>query len=68
VNPYGAQPAPQAAAGGPSRLPAKGTLEYCKLTIELLLLLLAVPWIVRELVRSPGRASRRAAAKHLAGP
>jgi hypothetical protein len=32
------------------------------------LLLLAVPWIVRELVRSPGRASRRAAAKHLAGP
>jgi hypothetical protein len=72
VNPYGAQPALQApqtrSAGALARLPGKSTLEYTKLTIEVLLLLLAVPWIVRELARNPGGASRRAATKHLAGP
>lgn len=68
MNPYpqqqGAPTAPQRAA---SRLPAKHTLDYIKVAIEVLLLLLAVPWILRELARNPGKASRRAAAKHLAG-
>lgn len=58
-------PAPPAAAS--SKLPAKHTLEYCKLAIELLLLLLAIPWLLRELVRHPGRVSKAAASKHLKG-
>lgn len=61
MNPY---PAPQEAT---SRLPSKDKVEYCKLVIELALLLLAIPWIIRELARNPRAASRRAAAKHLAG-
>lgn len=61
MNPY---PAQQAVS---TRLPSKDNVEYCKLILELLLLLLAVPWILRELVRNPRAASRKAAAKHLAG-
>jgi hypothetical protein len=49
------------------RLPAKDTLEYIKLALELLLLLLAVPYLLRELARHPGNVSRRAASKHLKG-
>lgn len=48
-------------------LPSKSTLDYAKVAIELLLLALAIPWIVRELTRNPGRLSKRAAAKHLTG-
>lgn len=58
-------PAPPAPAGLVSGLPAKGTLDYLKTAIELLFLLLAIPWVIRELVRSPGRASRKAANTHL---
>lgn len=50
------------------RLPAKATLEYLKLALELLLLLLALPWLLRELVRHPAALSRKAAGKHLKGP
>jgi hypothetical protein len=67
---YVPDPAPPAAAksGGLARIiPSKGTLDHVKVGIEVLLLLLAVPWILRELARNPGGASRRAAAKHLAG-
>jgi hypothetical protein len=56
-----------APAGGPTGLPSKNTLEYLKLAIELLLLLLAVPWLIREMARNPGRLSRQAANKHLKG-
>lgn len=48
-------------------IPSKGTLEYLKVALELLLLLLAVPWLLRELVKHPGQISRKAARKHLAG-
>lgn len=59
---------PQQPAGGVlARIPSKDTLDHVKVAIEVLLLLLAVPWILRELAHNPGRASRRAAAKHLAG-
>jgi hypothetical protein len=64
VNPYPTQPG---GSDTPSRLPSKDRVEYCKLVLELLMLLLAVPWILRELARNPRAASRRAAAKHLAG-
>lgn len=50
-----------------SRLPSKNSLEYLKLALELLLLLLAVPWLLRELTRHPGKVSRQAASKHLKG-
>lgn len=50
-----------------SRRPSKETLEYLKLGLELLLLLLAVPYLVRELLTHPGRVSKQAAAKHLKG-
>jgi hypothetical protein len=46
-------------------MPSKAGLEYLKLVIELLLLLLAVPWILRELARHPGEVSRKAANRHL---
>jgi hypothetical protein len=67
------QPAPQQDTASESqggllgRLPAKTTLDYTKVAIEVLLLLLAVPWILRELVKNPGRVSQRAATKHLSG-
>lgn len=48
-------------------VPSKQRLDHIKVALEVLLLLLAVPWILRELARNPQRASRRAAAKHLAG-
>lgn len=46
-------------------LPSRQALEYLKLALELLLLLLAVPYLIRELSRHPGQVSKRAAAKHL---
>lgn len=58
-------PAPPTPGGLGAGLPAKGTLDYLKTAIELLFLLLAIPWVVRELVRSPSRASRKAANTHL---
>lgn len=68
MNPYIPQPdGPPARSGVLSRLPGRATLEYIKVAVEVLFLLLAVPWIVRELARNPRRASRRAAAKHLSG-
>ena len=63
MNPYQQQqPAP---AGVLARIPSKNTLDHIKVAVEVLLLLLAVPWIIRELATHPGRATRRAAAKHL---
>lgn len=46
-------------------MPGKEKLEYLKLALELLLLLLAVPYLLRELSRRPGNVSRRAAKKAL---
>ena len=48
-------------------LPAKDKLEYLKVLLELMLLLLALPWLVREIIRDPRGASRKAAKKHLGG-
>jgi len=48
-------------------IPSKQTLDYAKVALELLLLLLAVPWLVRELIRNPGELSHKAATKHLKG-
>lgn len=62
MNPYGQ---PQQPAGLLARIPSKESLDHVKVAVEVLLLLLAVPWILRELARNPARASRRAAAKHL---
>lgn len=64
MNPQQSIPADRGFAG---RLPSKGTLEYLKVALELLLLLLAVPWLMRELVKHPGKVSRQAAARHLKG-
>ncbi len=47
--------------------PDKSTLDYHKVLIELLLLVLAVPWILRQLVKNPAKASHEAAASHLKG-
>ena len=58
-------PAVPAAGGLGTGLPAKGTLDYVKVAIELLFLLLAIPWVLRELVRNPRGASRKAANTHL---
>lgn len=63
MNPLYPQPGPQT----PRRLPSKDTLDYVKVGVELLLLLLAIPWVLRELIRNPARASRKAAAKHALG-
>ncbi len=45
--------------------PAKTTLDYHKTLIELLLLVLAIPWLVKQLVKHPGQVSREAANHHL---
>lgn len=45
--------------------PAKSTLDYHKTLIELLLLVLAIPWILKQLVKHPGQVSREAAKHHL---
>lgn len=59
-------PQPADTAGAIARrLPAKDKLEYVKIALELALLLLAVPWLLREIIRNPKGASRRAARKHL---
>lgn len=52
---------------GPRFLPSKPQLEYAKLALELLLLIIAIPWILRELARDPAGVSRKAASKHLRG-
>ncbi len=64
MNPWGPQQEQQA---GPRGLPSKHTLDYLKVALELLLLLLAVPWLIRELARDPKALSRKAASKHLTG-
>lgn len=46
-------------------LPSKPTLDWLKVALEVLLLLLAVPWLLRELARNPGKVTRAAARKHL---
>ena len=48
-------------------MPSRGQLEYAKIALELLLLVIAIPWILRELRRDPAGLSRRAATKHLKG-
>jgi len=62
-------PGQELAASTPPRpgWPAKSTLDYHKTLIELALLLLAVPWILRELFKHPGQVSRKAAGRHLKG-
>lgn len=47
--------------------PAKSTLDYHKTLIELLLLVLAVPWILKQLLKHPGQVSHAAARHHLKG-
>jgi hypothetical protein len=52
--------------GGPRPgWPTHGTVKYSKDLLELLLLLLAVPWLVKRIVHNPRRASRAAANHHL---
>jgi hypothetical protein len=65
--PQGGSPAAQGAYKPHPRLPSHQSLSYVKVGLELLLLLLAVPWILRELTRHPGQVSRKAASKHLSG-
>lgn len=60
--PATAVPAPPAPRAG---WPAKATLDYHKTLIELLLLVLAIPWILKQLAEHPGKVSREAAAHHL---
>jgi hypothetical protein len=40
--------------------PAKHDLDYVKTLIELALLLLAVPWILKRLASNPGGTARKA--------
>jgi hypothetical protein len=58
---------PDASSYAPGPLPARHKLEYLKVALELLLLLLAVPWLIRELARDPSGLSRKAATRHLKG-
>ncbi|MFL5910762.1 MAG: hypothetical protein ACJ768_09380 [Gaiellaceae bacterium] len=69
-----AHEAPAAAAapspGGGGRLPAPGwpekaDLDYAKTALELALLLLALPYILSRLARSPGNVVKRAGHKQL---
>jgi hypothetical protein len=53
----------QFAQAGSSRLPKKPTLEYLKLTLEVLLLLLAVPLIIWHIHHNPGQAAEKAWAR-----
>lgn len=45
--------------------PAKSTLDYHKTLLELLLLVLALPWLLKQLAKHPGQVSREAAQHHL---
>jgi hypothetical protein len=53
-SPGNAVPAPQ----GPQKPPLMQRLEWVKSLLELVLLLLAVPWIIVRLVREPRRGLR----------
>lgn len=59
-------PAP---ATAPARAgwPAKATLDYHKTLIEVLLLVLAIPWLLKQLAKHPGQVSEQAARHHLKG-
>jgi hypothetical protein len=48
-------------------LPAKDDLDYLKTLIELGILLLAVPWLLKQLARNPRQTSRRVAKKQIGG-
>lgn len=68
LGPHQAATPPATSSGGrtpPAGWPAKSDLDYVKTTIELLLLLLAVPWLVRRIVRNPKSTARAAADHHL---
>lgn len=56
-----AAPAPAAKAGWPS----KQALDYHKTLIELLLLVLAIPWLLKQLATHPAQVSKQAAQHHL---
>ena len=61
---------PAAASSGGGRLPRAGwpekaDLDYVKTAVEVFLLLLAVPWLLAQLVRRPARVSRQAARHHV---
>jgi hypothetical protein len=45
--------------------PQKSTLEYLKLAIELLFLVLALPWLLANVIRRPGKISEGAAHQHI---
>lgn len=60
-------PDPSSNQSSGSRLPSKHTLEYLKIALELLLLLLAVPYLLKQLIGDPAKLSRQAASKHLKG-
>lgn len=62
------QQQPPAGAYAPGvGLPSKQSLDYLKVGLEVLLLLLAVPWLLREFTRNPTALSRKAAEHHLKG-
>jgi hypothetical protein len=59
------QPAPTTAVQRLSgRLPAYQTLEYAKTALELIVLLLALPFLVYELFAHPIQLSKRMAGHH----
>jgi hypothetical protein len=60
-------PDPNQQQAGGSRWPSKQQLDYLKTALELLLLLIAIPWVLRELARDPAGLSKKAAAHHLKG-
>jgi hypothetical protein len=58
---------PAAAVAPRAGWPAKSTLDYHKTLIELLLLVLAIPWILKQLAKHPAKVSQQAAGHHLKG-
>lgn len=57
-------PAPRFPKAG---MPAKHDLDYVKVVIEVALLLLAIPYLVRRLAKRPKTTMRRATDHHLGG-
>lgn len=56
---------PAAAVAPRAGWPAKTTLDYHKTLIELVLLVIAIPWLLKQLVKHPGQVSESAAKHHL---
>lgn len=45
--------------------PQKSSLEYLKLAIEVLFLVLALPWLLGNVLRRPAQVSKGAAHQHI---